>query len=205
MASVGKSVRAAIDEWERGEFEFAMLHACNAIDGTAAKVFPPKVGSNARFTGLLRQHYAVLGPMGLPGIDLMATRWPIKVDRPKATGGLPDIADVIYGVHRCTQGHGLELPDGFELFPDAAGPDRCTRFGVEKGKLQLSDRIIFGLLGVAVFSPVNIGQKVPDGYHLKFAGTVMFINDWWGRSADFLNLSASEPLPSVLLDFSSWQ
>ncbi|PBP44169.1 hypothetical protein [Pseudomonas syringae] len=204
MASVGNSVRAAIDEWERGEFEFAMLHACNAVDGTAAKVFPNE-GSNARFTGLLREQYAIFGPMALPGIDLLATRWPVKVDRPKATGGLPDIADVIYGVHRCSHGHGRELPDGFELWPDAAGPDRHTRFSVEKGKLQLSDRVIFGLLGVAVFSPANIGQEVPEGYHLTFAGTIMLINDWWGRSADFLDLAASEPLPSVLLDFSNWQ
>jgi hypothetical protein len=33
-------VRKTIDDWEAGETESAMLHACNAIDGTAAKVYP---------------------------------------------------------------------------------------------------------------------------------------------------------------------
>jgi hypothetical protein len=205
MASIGKSVRAAIDEWERGEFELAMLHACNAVDGTASKLYPPQTGSNARFTGLLRKNYEILGPMGLPGVNLVDTRWPVKVDRPKASGGLPDIADVIYGVHRCTHGHGGELPDGFDLWPDAAGPDKLTRFSVERGKLQLSDRVIFGLLAVAILSPANVGQNVPDGYHLTFAGTVLRINEWWGRSEDFIDLARSQLLPSVELDFSNWR
>jgi hypothetical protein len=205
MASVGKSVKAAIDEWERGEFDLAMLHACNAVDGTAYKLYPPPVGSNARFTRLLRENYEILGPMGLPGINLADTRWPVKVERPKASGGLPDIADVIYGVHRCTHGHGGELPDGFSLWPDAAGPETLTRSSAERGKLRLSDRVIFGLLAVAVFSAANLGQIVPDGYHLTFAGTVLPINQWWGRAADFIELAASERLPSVVLDFSNWQ
>lgn len=205
MASVGKSVMAAIDEWGRREFDLAMGHACNAVDGTARKLSPPPVGSNARFTRLLRENYEMLGPMGLPGVNLADTRWPVKVERPKASGGLADIADVIYGVHRCTHGHGGELPDGFSLWPDAAGPEKLTRLSAERGKLQLSDRVIFGLLGVAVFSAANLGQSVPDGYRLTFAGTVLPINQWWGRAADFIELAASECLPSVVLDFSNWR
>lgn len=204
LASVGASVRKAIDDWTCGDLEFAMLHACNAVDGTASKLHPG-LGSNARFTGLLRDNYAIFGPMGLPGINLADTRWPIKVERPKAPGGLPDIADVIYGIHRCTHGHGGELPDGFGLWQDAAGPDRNTRFSVERGKIQMSDRVIFGLLGVAVFSPANIGQSVPEGYHLKFAGTVLPINEWWGRTTDFLELAALEVMPSVIIDFKHWR
>ncbi len=72
----------------------AMLHACNAIDGTARKLHP-KLGSNARFTGFLRDNYHILGPMGAPGTDLSQTRWPVTVERPKAAGGKPDFADVI--------------------------------------------------------------------------------------------------------------
>jgi hypothetical protein len=160
--NVGDSVRKAIDDWEIGELDAAMLHACNAIDGTAAKTYPA-LGSNARFTRLLRDNYQIFGPMAAPGIDLVTTRWPVAVERPKASGGTPDIADVIYGIHRCSHGHGAELPNGFELLPDAAGPHRLTRFRVEKGKVQLSDRVIFGLLGVAVLCPANADQKVPEG------------------------------------------
>jgi hypothetical protein len=204
MASVGDSVRKSIDEWELGEFEFAMLHACNAVDGTAAKVYPQIRGNNARFTRCLRDNYDVLGPMGMPGIDLVNTRWPVKVDRPKASGSGPDLADVIYGIHRCTHGHGAELPDGFGLNPNAAGPSEFTRIGVQRGKIQLSDRIIFALIAVAVFAPANVGQLVPDGYHLTFATSTLPINDWWGRIDDARALMATVKLPSVKMDFADW-
>lgn len=202
--NVGDSVRKAIDDWEQGEFEAATLHACNAIDGTAAKLYP-SIGSNARFTRLLRENYAIFGPMGIPGIDLVNTRFPVKVERPKAAGGMPDIADVIYGIHRCTHGHGNELPNGFEFLPDAAGPARITRMLIEKGKVRLSDRVIFGLLAVAILSPANVSQTVPAGYHLTFGTAQLSINEWWGRAADFITQIATQvQLPSVKLDFTDW-
>lgn len=202
--NVGNSVRKAIDDWAQGEPESAMLHACNAVDGTAAKLYP-KVGSNTRFTRLLRDNYGIFGPMGCPGINLQETRFPVTVQRPKAVGGKPDIADVIYGIHRCGHGHGSDLPDGFELLPDAAGPRRQTRMLIEKGKVHLSDRVIFGLLAVAVLSPANLGQRVPEGYFLSFGVTAELpINEWWGRAADFASIAAQESLPSVKMDFGEW-
>ena len=200
---VGDSIRKAIDDWELGELESSMLHACNAVDGTASKRYPTE-GSNARFTRFLRDSYAVLGPMSAPGIDLFETRWPVKVARPKASGGHPDIADVIYGVHRCTHGHGDELPDGFGLIADAAGQTSLTRMVVEKGKVRLSDRIIFGLLAATIVAPESIGQIVPPTYHLTFAGEQLLINEWWGRTTDFLLLTSRVTLPSVKLDFTDW-
>jgi hypothetical protein len=74
---VGDSVRHALDEWERGNLEAAMLHACNAVDGTAKKVFPT-LGNNRRFSRLLRENYGILGPMGAPGINLNDTRFPVR-------------------------------------------------------------------------------------------------------------------------------
>ena len=170
--NVGNSVRKAIDDWERGETDAAMSHACNAVDGTAKKVYP-SLGSNARFTRLLRDNYAILGPLGMPGINLVETRFAVKVERPKAPGGKPDLADVFFGVHRCSHGHGEELPDGFELMPDArqpvrAGELRKTTVKVVRGAIRLSDRIIFGLIAVAVLSPANKDQHVPNGYYLTF-------------------------------------
>ena len=202
--NVGNSVRKSIDDWGAGELESAMLHACNAIDGTAKKLFP-KLGSNARFTQLLRDNYSILGPMGMPGINIQETRFPVKVERPKAPGGEPDLADVIYGIHRCGHGHGDELPDGFELIQDVHGPARCTRFVIQQGAIRLSDRVIFGLIAVAVLSPVNKDQHVPDGYYLTFGATAkLIINEWWGRAEDFPTVAATDPVPSVKLDFSEW-
>jgi hypothetical protein len=143
--------------------------------------------------------------MALPGQDLVAQRWPVIVPNPKASGGKPDIADVIYGIHRCTHGHGQELPNGFELLRDTAGPDGLTRMVIEQGKLRLSDRVIFGLLAVAVLCPVNTDQEVSDRYYLTFAGDRLVINDWWGRKGDFLELVSRHPLPPcVTMDFGDW-
>src|SRR5207245_2527156 len=163
-------------------------------DGTAKKLHQ-KLGSNARFTRLLRDNYNILGPMAAPGINLLTTRWPVQVERPKAAGGRPDFADVIYGIHRCSHGHGDELPDGFELLSDAAGPRGQTRIRVERGKVQLSDRVVFGLLAVAVMSPVNADQRVPGGYYLTFSRESLPINDWWGRAAEFVVIATRKSLP----------
>jgi hypothetical protein len=203
---VGESVRHAIDEWQRGNVDAAMLHACNAVDGTAKKVFPG-LGSNQRFTRLLRENYGILGPMAAPGINIAETRFPVSVPRPTAPGGEPDFADVIYGIHRCTHGHGDELPDGFELLPDAGGPIERTRIALTtEGGFRMSDRVIFGLLGVAVLNPVNNNQSAPPGYHLMYGHQGMLIEEWWGRAADFPSIVAAGPaMPSVKLDFGNWK
>jgi len=207
--NVGNSVRKAIDDWERGETDAAMSHACNAVDGTAKKVYP-SLGSNARFTRLLRDNYAILGPLGIPGINLVETRFAVKVERPKAPGGKPDLADVFFGVHRCSHGHGEELPDGFELMPDArqpvrAGELRKTTVKVVRGTIRLSDRIIFGVIAVPVLSPANKDQHVPNGYYLTFgAEEKLIITEWWGRATDFPAIAAPEPVPSITLDFNEW-
>ena len=53
-------MRKAIDDGEAGEADAAMLHDRNAIDGTAKKPYP-ELGSNVRFTQLLRDNYPILG------------------------------------------------------------------------------------------------------------------------------------------------
>jgi hypothetical protein len=201
---VGKSIQKAINEIVAGDQESAMLHACNAVDGTAKKIHS-NLGVGGRFTKLLRDNYFILGPMGMPGIDLDKTRFPVSVTKPNSIDGKPDLADVIYSIHRCTHGHGDELPDGFELLPDSSGPLGQTRVKVSRGKIQLSDRIVFGLVAVCVLADVNSDQIVPDGYHLTYgASGPLMINDWWGRSNEFRTVIATEILPSVHLDFTDW-
>ena len=74
------------------------------------------------------------------------------------------------------------------------------------GRVRLSDRTIFGLLAVAVFSPVNADQHVPDGCHFTFGRhrLRLEINQWWGHAANFPAVAATEPMPRVTLDFADW-
>jgi hypothetical protein len=98
----------------------------------------------------------------------------------------------------------VTLPDGFELLPDAARGPGLTRIQVREGQVQLSDRVIFGLLAVAVLSPANTDQRVPDEYVLTCGDTELQISEWWGRAADFPAIAAKYPVPSVTLDFGGW-
>jgi hypothetical protein len=202
---VGKSVMKSIDDWTAGDPEGAILHACNAIDGTAKKIHK-ELGNAARFKKLLRDHYSILGPMGTPGIDIVNTRFPLNFVKSSLAGENPDLADIIYSVHRCTHSHGDELPEGFDLIPDATGPTRRTRMEIAGNKVRLSDRIIFGLLAIAVLMPENIGQSVPQGYHLTYGSVKRLeINDWWGRVMDFQSIIDLDPPPSLVkLDFGDW-
>ena len=202
---VGKSVSKAIDEACIGDLESAMLHACNAVDGTAAKALPGLSSSNLRFTNFLRDNYLPLGVMGMPGINLVETRFPVDVGRPKAPGGGVDIADIIYGIHRCTHGHGAALPDGFGLHPDSNGPAERTNFSIQRGRIQLSDRMIFALLATAVFAPENVGQLASSGYNLTLGSHHTFvINEWWGRRTEFETIASAIKLPFVKMDFGNW-
>jgi hypothetical protein len=204
MAGIGYSVRKSIDDFGLGDLDGAMMHACNAFDGTSRKLHPEMQKHHRRFTQTLRDHYHIFGPMALPNINLEETFWPAKVsDRQKATDR-PDIADLVYGIHRCTHGHGDELPEGFELIPDASNQVNTTSIIASAGKIRLSDRTIFGLLAIAVLCPLNSGLRVPDGYHLTFAGEVLMINDWWGRATDFKKLAEKQNVISVKLDLETW-
>ncbi|WP_155681380.1 hypothetical protein [Burkholderia stagnalis] len=206
---VGNSVRLAIDDWSRGEFEAAMLHSCNSVDGTAKKLHSGW-GNKKRFTQVIRDNYGIFGPMALPGINVAASRFHhVVVQGATTSDGVPDVADVVYGIHRCTHGHGDELPEGFELVPDAHSL-HVTHLEANRdnGSVRLSDRTIFGLLAIAVLAPVNRGERVPAGYYLTYSTYTFPINDWWGRADDFMKALAqiqqTEPLSDVLLDFSTW-
>jgi len=110
-------------------------------------------------------------------------------------------------VHRCSHGHGEALPGGFELHSNT-GQNGYTQVTITKevpgaGRVRFSDRTIFGLLAVAVFSPANADQRVPDGYHFTFGRPPLRleINHWWGHAADFPAVAAQESMPRVTLDF----
>lgn len=199
---IQKSVKKAIDEMAVNDFESAMIHVCSAIDGTARKKYPD-LGSNARFTEFIRSHYDLLGVLvGMPFIDWNKTRWPITVERPKADGGTPDLADMIYGIHRCMGAHGEELPEGFEFVPDIANSRTYPTLKIQQGAIGLSDSFIWALIVIVVLDPINLGIRddIIDGYYLMLGGKKHFINEWWGRLNDL------PPLPQMtakgVLDFS---
>jgi hypothetical protein len=210
---VGKSISKAIAECRSGDLDSAMLHACNAVDGTAKKVYPPSLGVGARFRRLLRESYAgILEPM-MPGVNLEETVFPIVVSHASGPGGRPDIADILYVIHRCNHGHGEPLPVGYELIRDSTTEPARTTMRLEQDPngghtLRMSDRIIYAMVAVALLSPTNIGQAL-DGVCLTYGSMsadirVRLDNDWWGRADDFAVITAMDRKRiRVTLDFSN--
>lgn len=195
------SVAKAISDWQSGDSESAMMHACNAVNGTATKACENIKSDRVKFTTLLRDNYAILGPMGMPGVDLDKTLFGVDLKKANPKINEFDLADLIYKIHRCSHGHGDELLKGFELIPDAAGPHGITHFcsDLVEGCVQLSDRVIFGMLGVVVFSPINKHQRSNYGYFLSYDGTELPINEWWGRADDFLEMVNNGRSPVITI------
>jgi hypothetical protein len=188
---------------QSGDAEAAMLHACNAVDGTARKAYPALLNKE-RFTRLLRENYGILGPMGAPETDLASTHFPVTARVLRTPDGSADIAEKICANHRCVHGHGDELPQGFELMSDAIGPPRRTQMILSDGRVHLSDRIVYGLVAVAVLSSLNATEQIPNNYFLSYGGNVtMVIHEWWGRAADFPSVVSTDPVPILRINFPS--
>lgn len=198
-------MRHALDNYGAREWDAAMMNACNAVDGTAKKRYP-KLGTAARFKQLLREEIDTLGAMGMPGLNLRETRWPVRVVS-RLPDRRPDIADVIYGVHRCAHGHGDELRSGFELTePDETSDGLpVSRIEVEQGKVRLPASTIIGLVAVAVFAPENKGQPISADHWMSWRGNEFLVRDWWGRAADFVEIIEGAELQQVTMnDWGEW-
>jgi len=205
MAGIAESIRKSLQDYEQGDIEFSMMHACNAIDGTSRKLFPEIRKAGLRFTRAIRDNYDLLGPLAMPGINLDTTRWPISVVGARPEEPRPDAADLIYGIHRCTHGHGDDLPEGFQLIAEANTDSDTVTTKVKSGSVQLSDCTIFALLTIAVLSPTNANLKVPGDFYLTFRKQTYLINEWWGRKDEYLQSIPLILMPSVHLNIpESW-
>jgi len=186
VASIGDHVAATIDSFGRFEFDFAVLHACLAVDATARRVHPHERSNRTRFVRFVRDSYWVIEPTAMPGFDLVQSRFG---NVPLTNVANPDWAEVVYEVHRCAHAHGDQVPDGFQLTPGVGLALKSGRIG--EGVLEIPDNLAFGLLFAAVLSPANVGERVPDEYYLTIGHTdhnnfmQLPINDWWGAADDF--------------------
>ena len=196
FVTVGEQVKASLDHWSVGDWPAALWHATAALDETAQKRYP-LLGPVPRFKRALRDDVDIFAAMAAPDIDLDQSRFPIPVtsDLPDRR---PDIADVLYGVHRYLHGDEDALPAGCEIAPHAEG---VPMFGIDGGRLWLRGSATLGLLGVAVFATENRGELIPDGYTLGWRQHVFHICGWWGWHDHFRDIVSRVPLPRYTLDF----
>ncbi|BBX75478.1 hypothetical protein H7H78_14115 [Mycobacterium shinjukuense] len=195
--NVGDSVRQSLDHWARQEWERAIFHACDAVNGTGKKRYP-QLGVATRFKRTIRDSLDIFHAMAAPGIDFDRTRFPIEV-KSDLPDGRPDIADVLFGIHRYTHGHVDELPKGFELTRHGS-PDVGVHIWRD-GKIQLPAGAILGLLAIAVFAPENKGEAIPINYQLSWYQHNFQINGWWGWQDHFREIISGAQFSRVTLSF----
>lgn len=202
--NVGNSVQHSLDEWERGDWPAAMLHACNAVDGTSKKRYPDR-GVGDRFKQVIRDELDILNLLGVPGINLELTRFPVPVAS-RLSDRRPDIADIIYGIHRCCHSHGEDLPSGFELTAPQGNSQNpsVSIVSIEKRTIALPASTIIGLLGVAVFAPENGDQSIPVNYYLTVQNRIFVIADWWGWGDHFRAIAATLKLIKIEMIWGDW-
>ena len=152
-------MKLALEEWGRhirddqqARLESATRHGCNAVDGTARQ----RVGTEGsqRLEQILREGYDVLLPMS--GLDY---GWHTGVLPAGSGGGSGDLAEILYKNHRCAQGHGDELPDGFELMPNRL-PTSTVMIVHWNGRRSSDGRVRHQLQGLFV---VGLGLALTGG------------------------------------------
>ena len=196
--AVGESVRQALEQWDRKVWDVAMLHACNALDGTSRKRYPA-LGVGTRFRTAIRDALDIFGVMAMPGVNLEQTRFPVAVRSDLLPERRPDIADVLFGMHRWLHGHSDQSSVQFEISPYVSA-NAALRIA-NNGTVQLPTSAVLGLLAVAVFAPENKGQVIPPSYQLTWYDHVFFINGWWGWQDHFREMVGLDKARLVTLDF----
>jgi hypothetical protein len=175
------------------------MHACAAIDGTGAKLFPEK-GVRDRFVETFHRYLWVIEPMLAIGINLEDTtfKWIALQNRPAR------MSEIIYEIFRCNLAHGTEVPLGFQVVMATSAEHRSVLIGQQQ--LTLPHTLIFGLLGSAVFSEANAEQRINNGTYWLSCGTMYFtVDEWWGREADARVCFSTVRMPRITMNFDAQQ
>jgi hypothetical protein len=194
---IAEYVGKAIDDWERRSLEPALLLALSAVDGTATKAFSGMRGSRDRFVRLVDEHLWLVEPLLAIGVNLETTRFAwIRLRRRESR-----FSEVLYEVFRCNLAHGSPIPGGSGLTVRFSDWAREATFAPDQ--VILPDTVIFALLAVAVFAPINADQRVGRDYYLSHATRKFVIDEWWGREDEVKAYFAEElgKLPRVTMNF----
>lgn len=190
----------SIDAFERGEKDNSLLHACIAIDSTAQKLFNTSHSTSHNHKECIRRYYWLMQYF-LPGINYTKTMFSniTIVNQYGKTIANPDLADLIYHIHRCNETHGKETSKNYQLLPSVFNADGCI-LKLEEGVVQISERIVWALLAISVFSKVNSSlQSEGDYYLLSCSNNNFAIKDYWGKEKEVEAILTQHQLISVEL------
>lgn len=171
MITVGQRVKYVIDEMEKGNFELALEHVAIAIDITSKRYYKGSKSSKSNYKNLLKEYSWLIELMAFFGINLDESKFG---NYPIDGNPEPSFQDLIYHVIRCNLVHDEGVPKNFE-FSDI---DMIT---LKKDHLVFPKRLVWGLLAIVVFCPVNASELTDDGYYISIFQNQFHINDFWGK------------------------
>jgi hypothetical protein len=171
MISLAQRILHAIDNFERGEFEFALEDAAVAIDVTAQRHFGSSKSNRHQYKLLLDKYFWLIELMALNGINVQESTFEHINIRGIAQPRLPDL---IYHIVRCGLVHSTGLPSTLQF---AEG--RTLFF--TKDLTVLPAQVLWGLVAIAVFAKVNSTEQSEGEYYLSYKGQRFLIKDHWGR------------------------
>jgi hypothetical protein len=199
MMNMAQRVAYAIDDAANGKLGSALMHACAALDGTGARLFPDKRVRD-RFVETFHRYLWVIEPMLAIGINLEETtfKWIALKNRPSL------FSEVVYEIFRCNLVHGTDIPKGFGVALRHSKEHRSVTIGQQE--MTIPDTIIFALLGAVVFSSANANERINNGNYWLSCGTMQFtIDQWWGREADAQICFSTVKLPRITVNFDAQQ
>lgn len=153
---IAQHIKQSLEAAGNHDLEQAILSACIAVDGTAAKMYPSEKQVGTRFRRFIDEHIDIIELM-FGGINLKETLFPFKNN--KGVVGL-SFADIIYEKFRCNLAHGSELPDGFGLAVQIAEYVQQFDIDIIKQSMTLPQSAIYALGLTCVLAPVNSDQKI---------------------------------------------
>lgn len=192
---MAQRVACALDDAANGKLDAALMHACAAIDGTGAKLYPDK-GVRDRFVETFNRYLWVIEPMFAIGINLQETtfKWIMLKNRPAL------MSEIVYEMFRCNLAHGTEVPQGFSVVLSTNAEHRSVQIGQQQ--LTIPHTLIFGMVGAAVFSAANVGQRINNGNYWLSCGSMFFtIDEWWGRENDAKICFSTVRMPRITMNF----
>ena len=167
---VADRVKESIDKLNEGDPINALIQVCIAIDATSKKEYPGQKPGQ-RFKAFLKKNQPFItrlstGKLEIGGSIIFTTKGRVK-----------SLEEVLYKLVRCCLLHEGDLSEEVEITKNNVLGMTAT------GKVLVSENLIIAMVGAVVGSPVNIKEKIPDGYTIGLSGTDLRIdiNSLWGK------------------------
>lgn len=198
-------VLSAIDDYEAGNPDAALMNTCIAIESTARNLYKKDEPGAKGYKDCIQKYYWIIEPMIGEGLNLEETKWD-NVNIYNGRGRKiqnPDLADIVYHIFRCNDAHGKPVPKNYRLLPVADG---YSTWLIADGIIHMPERIIWALLAVSVFSSANMGIKSEGDYYLSYGSETLgmgvekfVIKDWWGKENEFKSFLSNQNIIRVKL------